>query len=338
MWKLFDFIVGTSTGAVMTMLLTRPDPDHPGQAKFSADDCVNLYLDMAKDLFFAPPAYTAANTAHMMPEFPESSVVDTLQNYLPKPGCELKQALTEVAVTAYDLTSRQPLLFTSFAAKKNSGDNFYMRDVAQASSAFPGLFPAAAITSVSGDRSLLCIDGGMSGANPILQGYAYATAVTRAPESILAGLEQMLSSIIPGGFRVPLPLIFAEPDPDLQVIVVSLGTGHYLAPIPYDTASPWGFAQWNLLMPDVMFDATTHTADEEAQTFLGIQNYFRFQVDLPAALSGTATVDDVGMLHDVAEKAMSPGGALYDRFQALAKMLASVPEVPAKAASQGCPA
>lgn len=186
MWQLFDFIVGTSTGGIMTMLLTRPDPDHPDQAKFSADDCVNLYVDHGKDLFSAPADYTAKNANNELPQFPESAVVTTLQAYLPKPGCELKQALTQVAVTAYDLTGRYPVLFSSFMANKSPVENFYMRDVAQATSAFPGLFAAAAITSVGGDQSLLCIDGGMSGASPILQGYMWASQVTRAPESVTA--------------------------------------------------------------------------------------------------------------------------------------------------------
>ena len=330
MWQLFDFIVGTSTGGIMTMLLTRPDPDHSGQAKFSADDCINLYVQHGKDLFSAPADYTGKNANQQLPAFPESSVVGTLQDYLPRPGCELKDALTEVAVTAYDLNSRHPLLFTSFFAKQRDVDNFYMRDVAQATSAFPGLFAAADIASLGGS-SFLCIDGGMSGASPTLQAYMYATQITRAPESLLAPAQQALASIfIPNvGFtfsNVRLPLIFAEPDPDLEVIVVSLGTGHYLAPIPYDKTTGWGFAQWAAVMPDVMFDATAHTADDEALTFLGVDNYFRFQVNLPAELSGTATVDDVTSLRDLADTAMSTGGNLYGEFQRFQKLLTSTPK------------
>jgi uncharacterized protein len=331
MWQLFDFIVGTSTGGIMTMLLTRPDPDHPGQAKFSAEDCVNLYVQDGKDLFSAPADYTAKNANNELPQFPDSSVTTTLQAYLPKPGCELKQALTEVAVTAYDLNGRSPVLFTSFMANKSPMENFYMRDVAQATSAFPGLFAAAAITSVGGEQSLLCVDGGMSGSSPTLQAYMWASQVTRAPESITTTVEKALQNLyVPGvGFpyqRVTLPLLFANPDPDLQVIVVSLGTGHYMAPVPYDTTSGWGFAQWMNVLPDVMFDATTRTADDEAQTFLGLDNYYRFQVGLPAELSGTATASDVETLRDTADKAMCPGGELYPEFQRLQKVLAGLPK------------
>jgi uncharacterized protein len=327
MWKLFDFIVGTSTGGAMTMLLTRPDPDHPGQAMFSATDCVNLYLKYGKQLFFAPPEYMANNTYHFSPEFPESSVVNTLQNFLPKPGCELKQALTEVAVTAYDLITRQPLMFTSFLAKKNPDANFYMRDVAQASSAFPGLFPAAEVADVGGNRNLLCIDGGMSGACPIVQSYAYAYMVAKHPHLLFPFAEPARvpidSEFWLSPFEGPMPLIFADQDPDLQVIVVSLGTGHYLGRVPYDTARPWGLLQWGAVITDVMFDATTHTAEDEARILLGEKNYFRFQVNLPAMLSGVASVSNVGILNAIADKAISPGGDLYPEFQRLQKLLTS---------------
>lgn len=334
MWKLFDFIVGTSTGGLMTMLLTRPDPDRPNQAKFSAQDCIDLYLQHGKDLFSAPANYQ--NEHLLLPTFPEASVVPTLQTFLPKPDCELKQALTEVAVTAYDITACQPLLFTSFFAKQNPADNFYMRDVAQATTAFPGLFPAAAITNVVGDRRLLCVDGGMSGASPVLQAYMHASEVTRASQSILAaaqkGIDAALSSV---GLHAPqLPLLFLEPDPDLHVIVVSLGTGHYLQPIiPYDKAEPWGFAQWLKFLPDLMFDATNHTAETEAAALLGLNNYFRFQVDLPENLSWTDCVENVETLHDVADKAMSPGGDMYTTFQRLQTVLmAAQPNAPAQSA------
>jgi patatin-like phospholipase/acyl hydrolase len=221
MWKLFDFIVGTSTGGVMTMLLARPDPDHPGQAMFSADDCINLYLQQGRDLFSSSPDYLAKNAGHQFPEFPESSVAAALQGVLRKPDCELKQALMEVAVTAYDLDTRHPCLFTSFDAKKNSDSNFDMRDVAKAATAFPGLFAAPRIASIGGNRSLLCIDGALSGGSPILLGYKYASRITRARESTFAGLA-----------------------PDPRVIVVSPGTGHYLGSIPYDETNGWGFAPW----------------------------------------------------------------------------------------------
>jgi predicted acylesterase/phospholipase RssA len=337
MWKFFDFIVGTSTGGIMTMLLTRPDPDNPGQAKFSADDCIDLYLRHGKDLFSAPPEYMERNQKHELPVFPESSVVTTLQDFLPKPGCELKEALTEVAVTAYNLTTGHPWLFTSFDAKKSADSNFYMRDVAQASSAFPGLFAAARVTSVGGKRSMLCVDGGMSGASPILQAYMHASQVTRAAQSVLAGVEQLLSDYAwdkdaPGSLGAPMPLIFAEPDPDLEVIVLSLGTGHYLKPIAYDETDGWGFSQWADVMPDVMFDATTHTAEEEARTFLGTDNYFRFQVDLPGELNETANVKVVETLHAVADEAMSEGGELYPELQRLRSALASPPRQLAQSA------
>jgi hypothetical protein len=312
----------------MTMLLTRPDPDHPGQAKFSAADCVNLYLQYGKDLFYATPDYILKNAYHLFPEFPESSVVKTLQNYLPIPGCELKQALTEVVVTTYDLITRKPLMFSSLAAKKYPVANFYMRDVAQASSAFPGLFPAANIKSVGGGRSLLCIDGGMSGASPIVQSYAFAYMATKHPELLFAAPEPALSSERLAEFALevfegPMPLIFADRDPNLQIIVVSLGTGRYHAPVPYDTANPWGFLQWGAVITDVMFNATACTAEDEAGMLLDKSNYFRFQIDLPGELSGMATVSDVGILNRIADKAISPGGAVYAEYQRLQQRLTS---------------
>src|SRR5262245_47739021 len=160
----FDLIAGSSTGGVMTLLLTRPGPN--GGPMYTATDVVGLYTDHGRDLFYADPAYQAESKGGWaLPAFPSSSVVTTLSKYLA--DAQLKDALTDVFVTAYDIDRRRPFFFERERARRPSGSgNFLMLDVGRATTAFPAMFPAVEVLNVSGTRTYHLIDGGMVSANP----------------------------------------------------------------------------------------------------------------------------------------------------------------------------
>jgi uncharacterized protein len=253
--SLFDLFAGSSTGGIMTLLLTRPGPD--GRAMYTAKDVVGLYTEHGRDLFYADPAYqTESKGGWDLPKYPASSVVDTLTTYLA--DAQLKDALTEVFITAYDLDRRRPFFFERSRARRPTGSgNFRMLDVARATSAFPAMFPGVEARNVSGTRTYHLIDGGIVSANPAALAYARAKA------------------------------LFGQ---DAAVVMVSLGTGDYEAPLPFAQVENWGLASWAPRLPDTLFDGVNHGVDCAMEEVLRSSEYFRFQVTLPAANEGT---DDV---------------------------------------------
>jgi predicted acylesterase/phospholipase RssA len=253
---LFDLVAGSSTGGIMTLLLTRPGPN--GRAMYTAADVVGLYTEHGRDLFYADPAYqTESKKGWALPKYPSSSVVTTLSKYLA--DAELKDALTEVFVTAYDTDRRRPFFFERARARRPGGSgNFRMLDAARATSAFPALFPEVEARNVSGTRTYHLIDGGMVSANPATLAYARAKA------------------------------LFGQ---DAPVVMVSLGTGDYEAPLPFAQVENWGLTGWAPRLADVLFDGVNHGVDYAMEEVLRSSEYFRFQVTLPAANDGTDDVE-----------------------------------------------
>jgi uncharacterized protein len=253
--SLFELVAGSSTGGIMTLLLTRPGPN--GRAMYTAKDVVGLYTEHGKELFYADPAYQAESKGGWaLPKYPSSSVVTTLSKYLA--DAELKDALTEVFVTAYDTDRRRPFFFERARARRPSGSgNFRMLDAARATSAFPAMFPGVEARNVNGTRTYHLIDGGMVSANPATLAFTRAKA------------------------------LFGQ---DAPVVMVSLGTGDYEAPLPFAQVENWGLTNWAPRLPDTLFDGVNHGVDYAMEEVLRSSEYFRFQVTLPAANEGT---DDV---------------------------------------------
>jgi patatin-like phospholipase/acyl hydrolase len=276
----FDLVAGSSTGGIMTLLLTRSGAN--GRPMYAAKDVVGLYTEHGRDLFYADPAYqTESKGGWDLPKYPASSVVNTLTTYLA--DAQLKDALTEVFITAYDLDRRRPFFFERARARRNSASgNFRMLDVARATSAFPAMFPAVEARNVSGTRTYHLIDGGMVSANPAALAYGRAKA------------------------------LFGH---DAPVVMVSLGTGDYEAPLPFAQVETWGLTNWAPRLADALFDGVNHGVDYAMEEALRSSEYFRFQVTLPAANEGTDDVQPAnldGLRQIVANAIAGKAGAVPD--------------------------
>ena len=249
----FDLIAGTSTGGFMALLLAMPG--HDNKPRYSAQEIVELYLKHGKDLFYRSDAYIKqSKDGEVLPKYPGSDVKKVFDLYFGK--AELKDAVTEVLVTAYDMDCRNLKLFISLNAYGD--ENFFMADVARATTAFPTIFPAVELTSVNGKKTLHCLDGGVGAINPSIQ-----------------ALSMVLAA-----------------EPKANVMLVSLGTGDYDKPLPFKQVEKWGSnltpgQGWDpLTLMDVMFDGMNHAASEAADWMIVRRGpCYRLQARLCEALS-----------------------------------------------------
>jgi hypothetical protein len=177
---------------------------------------------------------------------------------------ELKDACARLLVTAYEIESRTPYFFKSWEAKSAS-KNFYMRDVAAATSAAPTYFAPHRARPACDDvgrlgRPGVFVDGGVFANNPAM--------------CVLAEVRKL--------------------HPDEELLVVSIGTGNADKPIYYRDSRKWGVAGWAVPLLDTLIDGVSDTVDYQAALMVASGprpgRYYRFQTDLPREMQ---EMDDV---------------------------------------------
>lgn len=291
--EMFDLISGTSTGGVMTLLLTKPKPGSDGEPMYMMKDIVNLYVEHGKEMFRRSLWYKLISlNGWLLPKYPEKSVLTTLQDYLDRgQRAQLKDLLTDVLITSYDIQQRRPLYFKRCDARDFPYLNFYLSDAARGTSAAPTFFPTVKIASVDGSANYYLIDGGLVANNPSNLAIAQA--------------------------------IFQHGN-DTHPLVVSLGTGSYEAPLSYSKAKRWGLFGWAPGILDVMFDGVSGAADTIAEEVIPALSapgyYFRFQVPLSKGddAMDNSNPDNIELLQSLTLKMMDEREA---DLQSLAKAL-----------------
>jgi uncharacterized protein len=242
--ELFDVIAGTSTGGILALGLTCPGAD--GKPKHPASDLVDLYVNKGADIF--TKSWLADEEEIIAPKYKAAHLEQTLAEYLQ--DARLKDAVTPVTVTSYETERRKPFFFRSVrAAKDPSQYDYFMRDVARATSAAPTFFPPHRIDTTSPDYYSL-VDGGVFANNPGMCAYVDA-----------------------------LNEIGARPD----VFMVSLGTGTLTRPLQYHDIKAWGEVQWVQPIINVMMDGVSNATDFQLEQILGTANYYRLQTTLDIA-------------------------------------------------------
>lgn len=244
--RLFDLVAGNSTGGILALGLTKPNP-------LTADEMVELYVKNGADIFkrsifrldgWLDEKYSSGSIEKIL----EASFRNN----------ELREALVEVVVLSYDIENRIPHFFKSRKAKFARDSNFYLRDVARATSAAPSYFePARVRPAHDGARvQYALVDDGVVANNPALCVY---TEARNSPS-------------------------FASSD---DILLVSIGTGKHKRAIPYRDARQWGKGQWATRIIDVVFDGTNSATETFIELLLppvnGERRYFRFQASLDLA-------------------------------------------------------
>ena len=244
--ELFDLVAGTSTGGIIALALTAPG-EH-GAPRWRASDLLELYRREGEHIFSRSVWQRITSAEGVLDEkYPADGLEAALAKYFG--DARLRDALTPVLVTAYELERRKPFFFRSRRAAVDPVYDFPMREAARATSAAPTYFePPQLVNEADGERYAL-VDGGVFANNPSMCAYA-----------------EILSE-----------------DRRADVLVVSLGTGQLNRPIHYADAKDWGLLGWARQIFKVVLDGVSDTTDYELEQLLGPERHARLQIELIGA-------------------------------------------------------
>ncbi|KAM6564385.1 hypothetical protein CsatB_024383 [Cannabis sativa] len=173
----FDVIAGTSTGGLVTTMLTAPNKHN--RPMYSAKDITNFYFQHSPKIFSQQISGISKYTKRlpnllcgtvMGPKYDGKylrSLINTLLGDL-----TLKQTLTNVLIPTFDIRLLQLVIFTTNHANEKPWKNINGRlaDICIATSAAPIYFPAHSFTitnELNGNtRTFDLIDGGVAANNP----------------------------------------------------------------------------------------------------------------------------------------------------------------------------
>lgn len=227
----FDLIAGTSAGGILTCIYLYPDAENPHRPRWSAQEAVNFTIDSGRDVFKTSFWQTLKSLDGLVDEKYPS---DALEKYFWKyfGDCKLSELLKPCLITSYDVERRKATFFNQIDGRECPEQDYFIRDVARATSAAPSYFQIPKIRSLT-NESYALVDGGVFANNPALCAYAEVRSKFRIPDE--------------------------RPDKGptaKDMVILSLGTGEAQKKYPYEEVKDWGQVEWiepliNILMTGV---------------------------------------------------------------------------------------
>ncbi|XP_075090454.1 patatin-like protein 2 [Nicotiana tabacum] len=312
----FDVVAGTSTGGLVTTMLTAPNKDN--LPLYAAKDITNFYMEHSPKIFptssrtrfvekfsriFGGPKYDG--------KYLRSLVKSTLGNLT------TKQTLTDIVIPTFDIKRLQPIIFTTLDARANVSKDALLSDVCLGTSAAPTYFPAHYFETNDAQgktHTFDLIDGGVAANNPTLMAMTHVIKEMMNGKFQYEGVKTMDCK---------------------RMLVLSLGTGIGKQEKKYNaaSASKWGLLGWmynNGASPliDVYGDASVDIVDIHLSTifksFGSEKNYLRIQDDNltgDAANMDIATKENMETLvkigNDLLKKPMSRVNVETGRYEAV---------------------
>ena len=280
--ELFDFIAGTSTGGILSLGLVIPDEN--GKPKYTAEDLVGLYQENGTTIFSKDTWKRIRSGGGVLDErYSQAGIESVLDKYFG--DAELKDVVTDVLITSYDLQSRRPFFFKSMKAKKDASRNHLVKFAARATSAAPTYFEPLKLETNDKFTYYSLVDGGIFANNPAMCAYA---EVTRMDQH--------------------------------DLLFVSLGTGEMSGQtIEHEKAKNWGVMEWIKPLIDVMMDGNSDTVAYQLQQIIDAQahsDYFRLQASLTEDSTQMDNVKDSNLrkLKIIAKDLISKESKAIDRI------------------------
>ncbi|KAI5077415.1 hypothetical protein GOP47_0007239 [Adiantum capillus-veneris] len=252
----FDLVAGTSVGGLIATMLCADAGK--GRPLFSAMEGLQLLEKKGKRIFKIPllKRPVAKLRGILTPRYSVKNMEAILREHLvSEDGHELtlKDALKPLLIPCYDLLRASTYVFTRAYALASDSCNYRLIDICRATSAVPGFFRPATISSVDGKTNIVGIDGGLVMNNPT------AAAVAHALHN-----------------DVDFPYVHSVED----VLVLSLGTGLFDCSYNADKVRRWGAFQWAKPIAKIVLDGISDMVDHSMSMAFSSHraNYIRIQV------------------------------------------------------------
>ncbi|KAJ7958133.1 Patatin [Quillaja saponaria] len=298
----FDVIAGTSTGGLVTAMLTAPNEKK--RPLFAAKDIKPFYLDHCPKIFpqnrglFAPlEKFFRAMTG---PKYDGKYLHKVIREKLGE--IKLHETLTNVVIPTFDIKQLQPTIFSSYQVKKSPCLDAQLSDICISTSAAPTYLPCYHFKNQDPEGNIHefhLTDGGVAANNPALVAINQVT-------------KQMVQEN-PDFFPIKAPNYD-------RFLIISIGTGAQKNDAKYDAkmAAKWGTLDWlthngSTPLIDVFTQASADMVDFHigvvSQAFHSEDKYLRIQDD---TLAGTEASVDVATKENL-EKLVEIGERLLKK-------------------------
>ncbi len=310
--KLFDVIVGTSTGAILAMALTSPGPT-AGTIRHSAQDLLRMYHDHGEEIFpkgdrvhwkgnclkavTILPRIRKLIEKGLKKPYSAKGFEDSIAKYFDE-NSRLSDLYGDVCITTYELESRNVRVLSNRQSKVNSRYNLTLREAARSTSAAPTYFqPLVRNVPGGAPTELSFIDGGVFANNPALCAFAEAKRLHGS---------------------------------DKTVLLVSIGTGEDPPAISGRDACTWLSGWWTEHIIDILMHGNSQVTHKILEELLrrkpGEQaDYYRFQPKLTQCEKALdfATKNNINRLATIARNYIE--NEIRDNFDELIERLTPTP-------------
>ncbi|KAG4931652.1 hypothetical protein JHK82_048762 [Glycine max] len=226
----FDVISGTSTGGLVTAMITAPDNNN--RPLFAAKDIKPFYMDHSPKIFPQHSGLGGTILAKVVksllggPKYDGKYLHGVVREKLG--DIRLHETLTNVVIPTFDIKSLQPIIFSSYQIKNSPSLDAKLSDICISTSAAPTYLPAHNFNNQDSNgkvHEFNLIDGGVCANNPTL------VAMNEVTKQII----KQNSDLFP-----IKPLEYG------RFLIISIGTGTAKNEEKFNAqmAAKWGLLDW----------------------------------------------------------------------------------------------
>ena len=228
----FDMIAGTSTGGILACFYLHP-------ARFAARKAVDLYVNKGSEIFEKPSDSKAINfiTSWLFsPKYTKGGLEKALDDTFGESKLSDVPAGKHSLITAYDIVQCKSVFYTVPAARYDPYRDYYLKDIARATSAAPSYFDPVTIKSMGYGLT----EYKNVGVHHLIDGAMFANDPSHC--ALFEARKTKFEKFEHPTFK--------------DVYLVSIGTGKEMTPLLVSSTVNWGKVNWIIPVIDILMWAS----------------------------------------------------------------------------------